>query len=144
MLDAFRVRRLWGLFKTKFNQILQFQEVSYISGAFLMDQTIGSIPGLAWSPGGGHGNPLQYSCLENPMHSEAWWATVHGGYTELDTTDRLGTHTRDLIMSILYLSALLQKSSPARSSRQHNRGRTEISHPQRPETKAECNQRRDS
>ena len=67
-----------------------------------------------------------------------------GGYTELDTTDRLGTHTRDLIMSILYLTALLQKSSPARSSRQHNRGRTEISHPQRPETKAECNQRRDS
>ena len=37
----------------------------------------GSIPGLGRSPGGGHGNPLQYSCLENPMNREAWWATVH-------------------------------------------------------------------
>ena len=35
-----------------------------------------SIPGLERSPGGGHGNPLQYSCLENPMDREAFWATV--------------------------------------------------------------------
>ena len=39
---------------------------------------MGSIPGLGRSPGGGHGNPLQYSRLENPMDREAWWATVHG------------------------------------------------------------------
>ena len=39
---------------------------------------LGSIPGLGRSPGGGHGNPLQYSCLENPMDREAWWATVYG------------------------------------------------------------------
>ena len=38
----------------------------------------GSIPGSERSPGGGHGNPLQYSCLENPMDRGAWWATVHG------------------------------------------------------------------
>ena len=37
----------------------------------------GSIPGLGRSPGGGHGNPLQYSCLENPMDRGAWWAIVH-------------------------------------------------------------------
>ena len=37
----------------------------------------GSIPGLGRSPGGGHGSPLQYSCLENPMDRGAWWATVH-------------------------------------------------------------------
>ena len=36
------------------------------------------IPGSGRSPGGGHGNPLQYSCLENPMDRGAWWATVHG------------------------------------------------------------------
>ena len=36
------------------------------------------IPGLGRSPGGGHGNPLQYSCLENPMDTGAWRATVHG------------------------------------------------------------------
>ena len=39
---------------------------------------LGSIPGLGRSPGGGHGNLLQYSCLENPMDRGAWWATVHG------------------------------------------------------------------
>ena len=38
----------------------------------------GSIPGSGRSPGEGNGNPLQYSCLENPMDREAWWATVHG------------------------------------------------------------------
>ena len=37
----------------------------------------GSIPGLGRSPEGGHGNLLQYSCLENPMDREAWQATVH-------------------------------------------------------------------
>ena len=37
-----------------------------------------SIPDLGRSPGGGNGNPVQYSCLENPMVREAWWATVHG------------------------------------------------------------------
>ena len=38
----------------------------------------GSIPGLGRSPGEGNGNPVQYSCLENPMEGGAWWATVHG------------------------------------------------------------------
>ena len=38
----------------------------------------GLIPGLERSPGGGHGNPLQYSCLENPTDRGTWWATVHG------------------------------------------------------------------
>jgi len=37
----------------------------------------GSVPGLGRSPGEGHGNPLQYSCLENPMDREARWATFH-------------------------------------------------------------------
>ena len=39
---------------------------------------LGWILGLGRSPGEGHGSPLQYSCLENPMDREAWWATVHG------------------------------------------------------------------
>ena len=38
----------------------------------------GSIPGLGRFPGGGNGNPVQYSCLENPMDRGAWRATVHG------------------------------------------------------------------
>ena len=39
---------------------------------------LGSIPVLGRSPGGGHGNPLRYSCLENPMDRGAWRAAVHG------------------------------------------------------------------
>ena len=38
----------------------------------------GSVPGLGRSPGEGHGNTLQYSCLENDMDRGAWWATVYG------------------------------------------------------------------
>ena len=38
----------------------------------------GLIPGLGRSPGGGNGNPLQYSCLEISMDRGAWWAIVHG------------------------------------------------------------------
>ena len=39
---------------------------------------LGLIPGSGRSPGEGNGNPLQYSCLENPIDRGAWWATVHG------------------------------------------------------------------
>ena len=39
---------------------------------------LGSFPGLGRSPGEGNGNPLKYSCLENPMDRGAWQATVHG------------------------------------------------------------------
>ena len=39
---------------------------------------LGSVSGLGRSPGGGHGNPLQYSCLENPKDRGAWRAAVHG------------------------------------------------------------------
>jgi len=46
----------------------------------------GPIRGSGRPPGGGHGNPLQYSFLENPMDREAWQATVHG-VTELDKTE---------------------------------------------------------
>ena len=41
-------------------------------------EDMSSIPGSGRSPGGGHGNPLQCSCLEKPMDRRAWWATVHG------------------------------------------------------------------
>ena len=54
---------------------------------------LGSIPGSGSSPGEGNGNPLQYSCLENPMDGGAWQATVHGGCKELDTTERLHSLT---------------------------------------------------
>ena len=56
---------------------------------------MGSIPGSGRSPGGGHGNPLQYSCLENLMDRGAWQATVHGvakKRTQLSNSARTHTH----------------------------------------------------
>ena len=44
------------------------------------------------SPGGGHGNPLQYSCLENPMDRGAWWATVHSVAQSWTRLKQLSTH----------------------------------------------------
>ena len=48
---------------------------------------VGSIPGSGRSPGRGHGNPLQYYSLENPMDRGAWWATVHRVHKESDMTE---------------------------------------------------------
>ena len=50
---------------------------------------LGSIPRLGRSSGGRHGNPLQYSCLENPKDRGAWWATVQGVAKKSDMTEQL-------------------------------------------------------
>ena len=55
----------------------------------------GSVSGSGTSPAEGNGNPLQYSCLENPMDRGGWQSTVHGGRTESDTTERLSPHISD-------------------------------------------------
>ena len=47
------------------------------------------IPGSGIPPGGGHGNPFQYSCLENSSDRGAWWATIHGGGKESDVSEQL-------------------------------------------------------
>ena len=46
--------------------------------ALLVDSNVSLIPGSGRSPGEGNANPLQYSCLGNPMDRRVWWATVHG------------------------------------------------------------------
>ena len=53
----------------------------------------GPIPGSGRSSGGGHGNPLQYSCLEHPMDREAWWAIVHRVTKSLAQLKWLSTYT---------------------------------------------------
>ena len=52
---------------------------------------LSSIPGLGRSPGGGHGNPLQYSCLENPQGQRSLAGYSPWGHKELDTTEQLNT-----------------------------------------------------
>ena len=62
---------------------------------------VSSIPGLGRSPGGGHGNPLQDSRLENPMDGGAWWAAVHK-VAESDTseaTEHISMHANQAVAS---------------------------------------------
>ena len=58
---------------------------------------MGSIPGSGRSPGGGLGNPLQYSCLENPMDRGAWWATVHRVAKSQTWLEQLSMHASILL-----------------------------------------------
>ena len=61
---------------------------------------LGLIPGSRRSPGKGNGNPLQHSCLENPMDRGAWWATVHG-VTTVGHDLMTKTHTHTPIPSLI-------------------------------------------
>ena len=56
----------------------RFPDGSEVKASACNAGDLGSIPGLGRPPGEGNGNPLQYSCLENPMDRGAWWAAVHG------------------------------------------------------------------
>ena len=60
----------------------------------------GSIPRLGRSPGGGHGNPLLYSCLGNPMDRGAWWTTVRGVALRHDGGDLAHMHRERKVKSI--------------------------------------------
>ena len=69
----------------------------------------GSILGLGRTPGGGNGNPLQYSCLENPVDRGAWWATVHRVAKSQIQIKQLSTHahTTDYFKHVRTISLLL-------------------------------------
>ena len=70
-----------------------------------------SFPGSGRSPGGGHGNPLQYSCLENPTDRGAWWAAVHRVTKSWTQLKWLSLHTqtdlKHLLMKITSLDTLM-------------------------------------
>ena len=57
----------------------------------------GSVPGLGKSPGEGNGNPLQYSCLENPRDRGAWWAAIYGVAQSQTRLKRLCSSSRIII-----------------------------------------------
>ena len=63
----------------------------------------GSIPELGRSPGGGHGNPVQCSCLENPMDRGAWWATVRGVAESWTRLSDLSQHTACVMEELSHL-----------------------------------------
>ena len=72
---------VWGLFYRVLTSLRVSQVALVVKNPSANAEgirAVGSIPGLARCPGGGHDNPLQYSCLENPIDRGAWWATVHG------------------------------------------------------------------
>ena len=75
-------------------------------------EDLGSIPGLGRSPGGGHGNPLQDSFLENP-HGQRSLATYSPwGRKESDTTERLSTHSMEEIHYKALTRAFIELASP--------------------------------
>ena len=69
---------------------------------------LGSIPGLGRSPGGGHGNPLQYSCLENPREQRSLVGCSPWTCKELDTAERPSAPTHEGIQSHRFLLDLSQ------------------------------------
>ena len=78
----------WSQYHTDFNKThyhctLDFPDVSVIKNLLTNAGDMGSISGSGRSPGEGNGNPLQYSCLENPMDRGACQATAHGGYKRM-------------------------------------------------------------
>ena len=65
----------------------------------------GSIPGLGRSPGGGNSNPLQYSCLGNPMDRGVWWAIYMPlGHKESDMTEQLSMHACPIFPTVCAIS----------------------------------------
>ena len=77
----------------------------------------GLIPGWGRSPGGGNGNLLQYSCLENPMDRGAWWSTVCGVTKDSDMTKQLNTYTNALIRINLSLKPAFPKGGTKETCR---------------------------
>ena len=75
---------------------------------------VSSIPGLGRSPGEGNGNPLQYSCLGNPMDRGSWLATVYGVTKELntffETSLQLGESTEPVCCCFICSSVALEQS----------------------------------
>jgi len=83
-----------GLWEWRASQVaLVVKNLPANAGGTCNVRDTGLIPGSERSPGGGHGNPLQYSCLENPMDRGAWRATVHGVSQSQTRLKQLSTHT---------------------------------------------------
>ena len=65
--------------------------VQMVKNCLQFRKDLGSIPRVGRSPGGGNGNPLQYSCLENPIDRGSWWNMVQRGFKDSEMTKELET-----------------------------------------------------
>ena len=77
-----------------------FSEGSEVKASACNAGDLGSIPGSGRSPGEGNGNPLQYSCLENPMDGGVWWAAVYGVAQSRTRLKQLSSSSSSVHMSI--------------------------------------------
>ena len=75
------------------------------------ERDAGLIPGSGSTPGGRHGNPFQYSCLENPMDRGAWWATVHGVAKSQTRLKQLSTHAHTLQKVCIFIKIQIRLKS---------------------------------
>ena len=73
---------------------------------------LGLIPGWGRSPGEGNGNPLQYSCLENPMDRGAWQATVPWGHKETNMTEHLSAAAIEASSEDKFTVLLVKRINP--------------------------------
>ena len=83
------------------NILLSFPGGSEVKNPLANAGDEGSIPGLGRFPGGGYGNPLQYSCLQNPMDREAWWAIVN---RVANSWTQLSEHTHNILLLLFAFS----------------------------------------
>ena len=77
------------------------------------------IPGSERSPGGGHGNPFQYSCLENSMDRGAWWATVHCVIKNWTWLKQLSTHVHTIFLYSTSRSHMQSRNSDTNVESKH-------------------------
>ena len=95
-----------------------------LSREFLKPRESGSIPGSQRSPGGEHGNPLQYSWVENPMDRGAWWATAHRAAQSRTWLKRFSTHA--------HTHAMIQLTSLSKEKELTSREGIQTKHSRRP------------
>ena len=96
-----RVRHDWETNTLTFKHQLGFPGDSDGKESACNAGDLGSIPGAGRSPGERNGNPLQYSCLENSMDREAWWATVHGVAKSQTRLKQLSSNTSSLHLCLM-------------------------------------------
>ena len=78
---------------------MRFPGGSEVKASACHAEDLSSVPGLGRDPGEGNGNPVQYSCLENPMDRGAWWVTVHG---VANSRTRLSDFTSHLHVAVMW------------------------------------------